>query len=194
MKKITFTTLLIMTMLLAACSNSAQTEEATQPDDTAVSGSADGGSSEKPAVLVTEDDYRNAIASETEDSRKLELYNEFSSSYRMNADEYAEYATLCEKAGDTVCQRKALFALYRMDPSEEHGGMLSNMTLKTTSADDEKAEGLLNDIVEGLKNCEADDFSPESVKSIIASEDWKKSFYIDNGTYTSHTEFSGDAI
>ncbi len=42
----------------------------------------------------------------------------------MKDDEYVEYATLCGEAGDSVTQRKVLFTLYRLDPTEAHGQLL----------------------------------------------------------------------
>ena len=112
----------------------------------------------------------------------------------MTEDEYLDYAALCEKAGDTASQREALFMLYRTDPTEEHGNLLSGMTLKITDSDDDNAGVLLTGLADVLKNCGADDFSPEAVSQAVSSDDWKKSFYIDNGTFTSNTEYSGDGV
>ncbi len=181
---------ILMSVMLLACAGASQTAE--EVSDTAGATAQEPEKEEK--VLVTEEDYREAISSAKDDPEKLKLYREFSAGYKMNADEYTEYATLCEKDGDTISQRNALYALYRMDPSEAHGQLLSDMTLKITSKDDDKAEGLLKKVADELENCEADDFSPEAVKGVIASDDWKKSFHIDNGTFTSHTEFTGDEI
>ncbi len=194
MKKTLFLIIISSAVLFSACAPSSQTDGAGQTQEPG-SGNPDNDNNEAAAsALVTEEDYRGAIASASDDEKKLELYTEFSSVYRMSADEYKEYAALCEKAGDTVSQRRALFALYRIDPTEEHGRMMSDMTLKITAKDDDKAEGLLAALAAERKNCEADGFSPEAVKKLIASDDWKKSFFIDNGTFTSHTEFSGEGI
>ncbi len=195
MRKITFTFILLLSLMLAACAPQ------TQTTDDAAAGQADGkeqtdssNDDAADAQLVTEEDYRNAIESASGDDKKLELYAQFSSVYKMTEAEYLEYAALCEKAGDTVSARKALFTLYRSDPTEQHGQMLSDMTLKITPADDEKAEGLLDALLAELKKCEDDDFSPDAIKQIFASNDWMKSFYIDNGTFTSHTEFSSESL
>ena len=172
---------------LSACGGK---EVLPEPSGTQEDSAKQEAAEEKP--LVTEEDYREAIASAADDAKKLELYREFASGYRLKEDEYIEYAGLCEKADDTAGQREVLFNLYRIDPTEEHGQLLSDMTLKITG--DDKIESLLNDMVAELKNCEADDFSPEGLRGLIASDDWKKTFYIDNGTFTSNTEYNGDGI
>ena len=186
--------LLGLSLMTAGCAGKAQSEPAPSGSVQDATGESEedlSGGSE--AVLVTEEDYRNALAS-ADDDRKLDIYREFAKSYKMTEDEYRDYANLCEKAGDTVSQRDALFMLYRTDPTEEHGNLLSAMTLKITDSDDEKAGVLLKDLFEALMNCDAGDFSPEAAKEAVTSDDWKKSFYIDNGTFTSNTEYSGDGI
>ena len=196
MKKIALTFILLISMMLTACADTGQSEAVPASEETNVEESTDVNSDDDTATarLVTEEDYRNAIASASNDDKKLELYTEFSSVYKMTEQEYLEYAALCEKAGDTVSARKALFALYRSDPTEQHGQMLSDMTVRITPADDDKAQGLLESLLEEVKKCEDEDFSPDAIKQIIASDDWMKSFYIDNGTFTSNTEFSGDTL
>ncbi len=182
----------VLAMMLCACNNASQQPDASQEQAAGEAGAADNDADEAP--LVTEEDYRGAIAAAEDDAKKLELYKEFSSGYKMNENEYVEYATLCGKAGDTIAQREVLFMLYRIDPTEAHGQLLSDMTLNITSSDDEKAGELLKSIAEELKKCEGEDFSPQGIKSIVSSDDWKKSFYIDNGTFTSNTKYSSDAV
>ncbi len=186
----TVITAFALAVVLSACAGGTDTDAAP---DTSLQQAQESAQDSKEAVLVTEDDYRNAIA-DADDDRKLELYREFASNYRMKEEEYREYADLCDKAGDTVAQRDALFALYRMDPTEANGELLSGMTLKITASDDEKAEETLKKLVEVLKGCEADDFSSEGIKRIIESGQWKGSFHIDNGTFTSNTQYTGDEL
>ena len=145
MKKITLTFILLISMMLTACADTGQSETVPASEDTNAEESTDVNSDDDTATakLITEEDYRKAIASASDDDKKLELYTEFSSVYKMTEQEYLEYAALCEKAGDTVSARKALFALYRSDPTEQHGQMLSDMTVRITPADDDKAQGLL---------------------------------------------------
>ncbi len=179
-------------LILSACSGKAEAPEQASGVAEASGEESAASSGEKETVLVTEEDYRNALAS-ADDDRKIAIYKEFAGSYKMTEDEYKDYADLCGKAGDTVSQREALFMLYRTDPTEEHGNLLSTVTLRITDADDDKAGELLTSLVEALKDCGSGDFSPEAAKEIIGSDHWKKSFYIDNGTFTSNTEYSGDA-
>ena len=186
--------LLIMTaMILASCKGAAGMQDAAVPGaESAVAEEKTAPKEDTDTKLVTEEDYRNAIASAANDAEKLELYGQFAASYRMNADEYIDYAALCEAAGDTFSQRNALLRLYMIDPTEENGQRMSDMTLKITAADDEKAGELIDSVVGEIKKSEADDFSPEGLKAIFLSDEWKKSFYIDNGTFTSHTEYTGN--
>ncbi|MCR5673548.1 MAG: hypothetical protein K6F87_07530, partial [Lachnospiraceae bacterium] len=151
-------------------------------------------SEESTDTLVTEDDYRNAIASAADDEKRLELYKQFSSSYRMNADEYIAYAGLCEAAGDTVSQRNALWRLYMIDPTEENGQRMSDVVVNITDAEDANAADMIKNVVEEVKKCEADDFSSDGLRTIFTSEEWKNSFWLDNGTFTSHTKYLGDKV
>ena len=186
--KVLIAGVLVTAMFMAGCSNNTSEGESLSGSQT-VSDTV-----EEVKPLVTEEDYRNAIAGESDNAKKLEIYREFAAGYKLKEDEYLDYAALCGEAGDTAAQRDVLFTLYRMDPTEEHGEMLSEVTVKLTPNDDAEAGELLKKLVDVLKNCEGEDFDPEAVKEIILSDEWKKSFYIDNGTFTSNTEYEGSTV
>lgn len=181
-----------MSVLLAACTQTPGNGEVTG-DTVSRSEEAEKKEEQAPAP-VTEEDFRNAIASETDDADKLKTYTDFAANYKMNKDEYLEYASLSEKAGDTVSQRRALYLLYISDPTEENGERLSDMTLKITDADDKNAGPVLEKLTDEIVKCESGDLSVEGVRSIVGSNDWKASFYIDNGTFTSNTEYTNDSF
>lgn len=181
--------ILLLIVLCAAFITACAGKEPEAPADTPVQTEK-----EESKPLVTEEDFRDALANESDDKKKLEIYDEFFAGYRLTEDEYKEYAALCEKTGDAVKQREVLYKLYTIDPTEEHGQLLSEMTYSITGKDDDKAASLLENMVEELKNCGDDDFSPDGLKSIIGSDDWKRSFYLDNGTFTSHTGYKDDKI
>ncbi len=184
-------TIYAMSVCLAACTRASGNDNATAETQTMAEETP---KKEEPSGPVTEEDFRNAIASETDDENKLKTYKDFASNYKMNKDEYLEYASLCEKAGDTVSERRALYLLYISDPTEENGERLSDMTLKITDSDDQNAGTLLEKLADEIGKCEADATSVEGVRSIIASDDWKASFHIDNGTFTSKTEYTKDGL
>ncbi len=180
--------LILSSVLLGACGSSTeqvQSEPAQQ--------STQEQSEKENKTPVTESDFRSALA-EAPDEQKLVLYRDFAANFRMNEDEYLDYAALCEQAGDTVTQRRALMTLYKLDPTEAHGELLSAMTLKIQATDDAHAEGLLMELADLIAECGAGDFSAESLRAVVDSEDWKRSFYIDNGVFTSNTEYIGDAL
>ena len=171
-------------VFLMSCSSAAPAEVPQQTESV---------TKEEAAPLVTEEDFRNALVTASAEE-KLGIYDEFSAGYKLKEEEYIEYAYLCEQAGDSKKQREVLYKLYTIDPSEAHGEMLSKMTYTITDKDDDKAGATLLGLIAEIKKCGGDDFSVESVTSVLDSDDWKKSFFIDNGTFTSNTEYSDDSV
>ncbi len=190
----------VLSMLLTACApgvlpfasgtGDVPTTDATQQSEEIQSPDA----ADDTMALVTEEDFRTALQAVADDTEKLSVYRDFFENFRMQENEYIDFAKLLEQAGDSVMQRKVLYTLYCMDPTEAHGQLMSDMTLKLTPQDDAKAEGLLNSLLDELKKCDEDGFSTEGLKAITDSADWKESFFIDNGTFTSHTEFEGETL
>ena len=149
---------------------------------------------DQTTFLVTEDDYRNALSSCDDNGEKIKIYAEFAKNYRLDEAEYLDYAKLCEEAGDTVSQRNVLLMLYRTDPTEEHGQLLSNMVLQITPSDDENAKEVLNSVVDAMDNLDGEDFSSTKISDIVGSKLWKQSFYIENGTFTSNTKYNDNNL
>lgn len=187
-----FLFILLTSMLFTACGNS-PSDAVNQPTESIEQSATEQQANEEQPSFVTEEDFRNALSSATGE-QKLALYRDFAANYRMQEDEYIEYAALCEQAGDMVSQRRALMSLYKLDPTEAHGELLAAMTLQITPADDAHAEGLLQELAELIGNCNADDFDVETLRAFVDTEDWKGSFYIDNGTFTSNTAFESDTL
>ncbi len=175
---------IVLAALLTSCSSA-------QSADAPLASTSD--TKEEAAPLVTEEDFRNALVTASE-KEKLQIYDEFSAGYKLKEDEYIEYAYLCEKNGDSKKQRDILYKLYTIDPTEAHGELLAKMTYRITDKDDDKAAAVLGKLIDEIKKCGDDDFSTEGIKNVIGSDEWKGSFYIDNGTFTSKTEYSDASI
>lgn len=142
---------------------------------------------------VTEEDYRNAISSASGEE-KIALYRDFCANYIMSEEEYRDYAGLLADAGDSLSARDVLFMLYRSDPSEEHGELLAAQSVEMTGENHPEAEEVLARLTESLEKLGTDDFSADEIRELLASDEWKDTFYIDNGTFTSHTEVSGGRL
>lgn len=145
--------------------------------------------------LVTEEDYRNAIKiyDNSDLTGKVELYKAFSTVYQLTEDEYIEYASICGETGDTNAQRDILHKLYRLDPTKEHGEMMSAVPYTITDEENESVNSLQNlaDILDGASS---EGFSINAVSDFVATDAWKNTFYIDNGTFSSHTICEGNSI
>ena len=146
--------------------------------------------------LVTEEDYRSALAmlDSSDLAGKIELYNEFSNIYQLTEDEYLDFAAAYSEIGDANSQRDILHKLYRLDPSKEHGEMMSDVAYVISDADNGETIDILQSLADVLDAASAEDFTTKAITDIVGTDAWKESFYIDNGTFTSHTVYSGSAI
>ncbi len=174
-------------LVLAFVSCGMPQEGQSVPADTAVTPET----AEQTKAPVTEEDFRNALSTASGDE-KIALYRDFCANYIMNEEEYRDYAKLLADAGDSLGAREVLFMLYKSDPSEEHGKLLSELPVMLDGENAAEAEETLEGLAEALRKLGTGDFSEEEVLSILSSDAWKKTFYIDNGTFTSYTEVSGE--
>lgn len=178
-------------ILCVSCAGTASktVEETPKPAETEVAEPS--AKSENQVILSTEQDYRDAIASAQNDASIMKLYDEFSSNYMMEEDEYLEYADLCKKTGDTTKARDVLWMLYRIKPSKECGEKMSECAYDLSNSD--SAVSLLNDMASLIKSSSQEGWDVNSLVDAVSTDEWKSVFYIDSGVFTSvsHVDCDG---
>lgn len=179
-------------LLCVSCSGlpSKTVEEAPKPAETEETEPS--AKSDEQVILATEQDYRDAIASAEDDSTKMELYGEFSSTYTMMDDEYLKYADLCKKAGDTTKARDVLWMLYRINPSKECGEKMSECIYDLS--DNSSAVSLLDDMAHLIKASSEEEWDINSLVEAVSTDAWKSVFYIDSGVFTSISHVNTDGF
>ena len=143
--------------------------------------------------LSSEEDFKNAINQLMASADKdviAEVYDAYSRKYQLDETGYVEYAKICGELGDTQKQRELLWQLYRLDPTKEHGDLLSECI--NVVSDENVSADIMKDAAERLGNAGTTDFDLNYFKELFASSGWMDNFFLDTGIYTSHTRYDGE--
>lgn len=142
-------------------------------------------------AISSEEDFRIAISETTGLEDKIALYDRFSSQYTLSETEYIDYADTCASLGDTKKQRDILWTLYRLDPSKEHGELISDRCMYLDESDIDAIK-LVEALKERLDKIGGDDFDIASIVTLVNGDSWGTNFFLDSGIYTSHAGYFGD--
>lgn len=183
MKKKALSTAIFITLLTAAL-----TACGTQKDE-AVSASV---GTDTPQ-LQTEEDLRSALAALGEDPVSLEqakeYYEELLARDAFEEEDYVALSRVYAGLGDKEGERRMLWKVYRLYPSEEYAVMVSDIVMEKDASQEETAE-LMNSLETALTEKNA-----AELRSLIASQKWKDVMQEDEGMLETKIKYAdGESV
>lgn len=154
-------------LLLTACGQSQAEQEGTLPVPT-----EEPAATAQPRELFTEEELRQAISELKEDeaslAQKQEYYERLLAMDAFSEEDYGELARIYGSRGDWKEQRRMLFKLLRLYPSEEYAEQLSVVTVYRDDTEEDMV-AFAGQIKEALESQDA-----VALRNLTLSEEWHR--------------------
>ncbi|MCM1539713.1 MAG: hypothetical protein NC121_00450 [Blautia sp.] len=187
MRKI-LSTALVMALtvsLFAACGSRLESDGSSQESST---DSVQQESAASPSQMMTEEQLREGLAAlgDTPDTQadRLAFYEELLARDLCREEDYLELSRLYADVGDMAAQRRMLWWVFRLYPSEEYAGQLQELAVQRT-AEEEPAAAMITALKQALTERDA-----AALRAAVGSDGWRELFQEAPELYATRTRYT----